>query len=91
MIQVQRDGTRGFRVTGDELFEQGTGQSVDIAMLQRSFQAGDRGSAGQGIIGIKRSSSCRQLEQRVLAQGIGVVAVFVARGDLKDTLGQQIP
>lgn len=90
VVQIQRDRDGGLRVAGDELLDQGVGQSVDIATPQRAFQAGVGGCAGQRIVGTERGPPGGQLEQRVVTQGIGIVAVLVTRGDLKNALGQQV-
>lgn len=90
MVHVQRDAARGVFIPGDELLDQGAGQAVDVAAPQRAFQAGVGGAAGQRRVGIQRRPSRRQFEQRVMAQGVGIVAVFVAGGHLKDALRQQV-
>jgi hypothetical protein len=78
-----------FGVASDELLDQGAGQAVDVAAPQRAFQAGVGGAAGQRL-SASSGARPRQFEQRVMAQGVGVVAVFVAGGHLKDALRQQI-
>jgi len=47
-------------------------------------------ATGQQIVAIQRCSFRCQLEQRVATQGVGIIAVFITRGDLKDALRQQI-
>lgn len=47
-------------------------------------------ATGQQIAGIQRRTLRSQLEQRVTTQRVGVIAVFITRGDLKYALGQQI-
>ena len=77
VVEIEGDGGRGARVTGDELLDQRAGHAVNIAAAQRSFQAGVGRAAGQQIAGIQRRPSGGQFEQRVAAQGVGVVAVLI--------------
>ena len=47
-----------------------------------------RGRAGQGPLGVRRDVG-QDLEQRVVAQGLGVVAVGIAGQELIDLLGEE--
>jgi hypothetical protein len=90
VVEIQGNRGRGARVAGDELFNQGAGHPVDVAAPQRSFQAGEGGAAGQQIAAIQRRPPRSQLEQRVAAQGVGIIAVLITRSNLKYALRKQI-
>jgi len=90
VIQIQRDRARRFGVASDELLDQSLGQSVDVAASHGALQTREGGTAGQRLLGIERYPPGCQLEQRVMTQGVGVVAVLIAAGHLKDALRQQI-
>ena len=90
VVHIQRDAARGLWIAGDELLDQGAGQSIDVAAPKRAFQTGVGGATGQRRVGVQRRPSRRQFEERVMAQGVGIVAVFVAGGNLKDPLCQQV-
>ena len=90
VVEVQGDGGRRFGIAGDELLHQSASQTVNIAAAQRSLQTGVGAAGGQGIVGIERRTAGGQFEQRIAPQAVGVVAVLVPGGDLKDPLRQQV-
>jgi hypothetical protein len=58
--------------------DEGFGEAIAAVSVHRVFQAREGRLAGQ-IVGIGlRQTPAQQLEQRVAAQGVGVVLVFVA-------------
>jgi hypothetical protein len=89
MIHVQDDERRRCGIAGDELIGKRLGQAVDIFGRRRVLQARESGGAGQIGIGIQGLAFHPQLEHRVGAQGIGVIAVLIGAGDLEDTLGEK--
>lgn len=63
------------------------GVKVDIFGRGGILQARKGGCAGQVGVGIQRLAFQPELEQRIASEGIGVIAVLGAAGDLEDTLG----
>ncbi len=67
---------------------QGQGQAVAALAIDGVLQARQRRLAGQVGPGLGQAAT-DQLQQRVGAQGVGVVLVLVAAGDLEDALADQ--
>ena len=67
---------------------QGGGQPLGAVAVDGVLQAGERRLAGE-VGAALRPPSTDQLQERVRAQRIGVILVFVAAGDLEDTLAQE--
>ena len=67
---------------------EGQGDSVTITRRDRVLQAGEGRLAGAEGVGL-RQPSADEFEQGVVAEGVSVVLVFVATGDLLDALANQ--
>ena len=89
-IQVEQDALR-HAVAATLLqigLRQGERQAVAGAAGDRVLQAGERRLAGQvGVAGGQAPAD--QLEQGIAPQGVGVVLVGVAAGDLEDALAHE--
>ena len=62
VVEIQGDAGRGAFVAGDELLDQCASHAVDVAPAQRTFQAGEGGTAGQQIVCIQRCPSSGELK-----------------------------
>ena len=69
--------------------EQRMGQAVAGAAVDGILQAGESGLTGQIRARVVGIPTAHELEQRVAAQGVGVVLVLVATGDLQEALAHQ--
>ena len=75
-------------VTADELFHQRLAEAIDILAAGGVLEARYRRRRRQRGVGIKRQATGAELEHRIVAQAVGVVAILVAAADLVDALGQ---
>ena len=90
MVHIEDNHRGWFWVTGDELVNKGFGYAVDIPDRCRIFQTRKGGGTGQVTVGIQGLAIHPQLEKGTFAQGVGVIAILIAAGDLVNALGQQI-
>lgn len=90
MVHVENQVPWRIRETGDELFDQGQGDAIDVLAAGRMFQTRHRRSRGQRSIDIEWQATGAELEHRIVTQTIGIVAVFVAAADLVDALREQV-
>ena len=90
VIHVQDEERGRCGIAGDELIDKRLGQAVDILGRCGILQTREGGGAGQIAVGVQGLVIHPQLEHRVGSQGIGVIAVLIPAGDLKDTLGKKI-
>jgi hypothetical protein len=90
-IEVEHDPPRDSRplalVQVDR--SQRLGQPVAVPGRQRVLEAREGWLAGQVGVALGQPPA-HQLQQRIVAQGVGVVLVFIAGGDLVDALAQQL-
>ena len=90
MIQVENETARRAGKAGDELFDQRLAEAIDILVAGGVLKARYRRRRRQRGVTIKRQAAGAKLEHRVVAQAVGIIAIFVAAADLIDALGQQI-
>jgi len=90
VIHVQQDHRRRFGITGDEGVDEGLRQAVDVPACQAVLQPRKGRPGGERVVRIQRRTLGRQLEDRIMPQVVGVIAVGVAAGGLKDALTQQV-
>ena len=89
-VQVQDDPRRRRgAVPGHEQLEKDVGQPVQLAATEAILPARQRGLRAQIGVALRQASG-DHFEDRVGAQPVGVVAVFVAGGDLVDALAEQV-
>ena len=68
--------------------DEGDGQAVAGATRHGIVEAGEGGLAGEGGAALGQAAT-DELEQGVMAQGIGVVLILIATGDLEDALADE--
>ncbi len=78
------------RLGGVDLLEDGPlGQGqFGLATRVSVVEAIEGGTAGQGLVVVGRDAD-QSLEQRIVTQRLGVVAIGIASEDLVDVLGEQ--
>ncbi len=86
VIHVQHDHLWRLGVAGDKLLYKGLGETVKVAGVNGIFQAREGRCAGQILLWLKRLAFGAELEHRVTAQGVGVIGIGIATGDLEDPL-----
>ena len=87
VVVEDADATR----LGGPLFQQGGAfleRQLGLAAGEGVLEARQGGGAGQGLLGV-RGHVGQDLKERIVAEGLGVVAVGVAGQDLVDLLGEQ--
>lgn len=90
VIQVENQALRRTGKAGNELFDEGLADTVDVLAACRVLKARDcRPRSQRGGI-IERQAGCAKLEHRVVAQAVRVVTVLVAATNLVDALRQNI-
>lgn len=79
-------GRRG--VAGDELIHDGLRHPLQSPRRCRVFQTGEGRRTGEVRRFLPRPPLLTELEQRIGAQGMGVMAILVSTGDWVSTLGE---
>jgi hypothetical protein len=91
VIDIQHHGGGRLRVTGKEVIHEGPCEPLEVCTVDVVVEA----RAGRGARSVVFSLQGRPLHpefaQGVTAEGIGVIGGRIPRGDLLDTLGQQVP
>ena len=90
MIQIENETARWAGEAGDELLDQRLAEAINILAAGGVLKARYRRRRRQRGVGIKRQATGAELEHRIVAQAVGVVAIFVAATDLVDALSQQV-
>ena len=90
MIQVQNQALWRAGKAGNELFYERFADAVDVMAVRRMFEARDRRPRCQRGVVVERQAISAKLEHRVVAQAVGIIAIFVAAANLIDALSQQI-
>lgn len=85
VIEVEHDHLRRLGIGLDELIKQDLGHAVEFCARRPVLKARHRRLRGQRRAGLGQPSK-GHLKDRVCAQGIRVIGIFVASGNLKDAL-----
>jgi hypothetical protein len=90
VIQIENEVAWREGKACDKLVNQRFAETINILAAGRMLKARHRRRRCQRGIPIERQTTSAKLEHRVMAQAIGLIAIFVAATDLVDALGQQI-
>jgi hypothetical protein len=82
---------RGGRVAGHKGVHQRLSETIDVLAVHAVFEPREGGGTGQVLCGLQGQPLDAKLEQGIMTQAVGIVAVGIARGDLIDPLGQEVP
>jgi hypothetical protein len=91
VIQIEDNGGWGLRIAGDEVIHEGLGEAIQVFAIDTVLQPRKGGRTGEILRRLQGAALEPEFEQGVTAQTIGVVAVGIARGNLIDTLGEEVP
>ena len=92
VIEVEHNGGGGLGVAGDEVVHQGRGEPIEVLAVHAGVQDARRsGHSPSPASGSKGQPLHAELKHGVMPEAIGIIAVRIARGDLIDTLGQEVP
>src|SRR4029453_5601014 len=91
VIEVQHNGGGRLGIAGDEVVDQRVGESVKILAVDTMFKTGKGRGTCQVLRGIQGGPLHAELQQGVVSETLGIIAIGIPRGDLVDTLGQEGP
>jgi hypothetical protein len=91
VVHIEDNGGRGLRVAGDEVVHQGTRKTIQVCAVPLVLQTRERGGTRSVVLRIQGAPLHPEVEQRVVAEVIGVIGIRIPGGDLIHALGQQVP
>jgi hypothetical protein len=90
VIEVEHKGGGGLRGAGDAVVDQCAREPVEILAVDAVFKTGKGRGARQVLRGIQGGPLHAELQQGVVPETIGIIAIRIPRGDLGDTRGQEV-
>jgi hypothetical protein len=91
VIEVKHNGPGRLWVAGKKVVDQRACESVEILAVDTVFQTGKGWGTRQVLCGLQRGPLHAELQQGVVPETIGIIAIRIPRSDLVDTLGQELP
>ena len=79
MIQIENEAARWGRETADELFHQRLAKAIDILAADGVLEARYRRRRRQRGVAIERQATGAELEHRIVAQAVGIIAILLAQ------------
>ena len=89
VIEVKDDELGWAGVGGDKLIHQHERHTVEFGTRDAVFKPRYRRLRSQGGTGFRQAIE-QQFEDGIVAQGVGVVGIFIARGNLSHALFEQV-
>lgn len=90
MVHIKDNRLRRLGVTGNKVVDQGPRETREVFTVYLVFQTGEGRRAGSVLRGVQGGPIETELEERSMAEAIGIVPVGIPRSDLIDALGQQV-
>ena len=90
MVNVEDDRRWWLRVTRNKLVHKRSREAREIGAGHTGFEPGEGRGACQVLGRLKRDAFDAQLEQGVMPQAIGIIAVRIPRSDLIEALREEI-
>jgi hypothetical protein len=90
VLEVEPKGGGGLRVTGDAVVDQGARAPGEILAVDAGCKTGKGRGARQGLPGSQGGPLHAALQQRVVPETLGLMALRIPRGAVGDTLGQEV-
>ena len=91
VIESQPKGGWRLRGTGNAGIHEGPGEPSEVFAVSLGFRSGAGGGTGSVLLGVQGSPLDTAWKEGGTAKGMGVMRVGIPRGDLINTLGQQVP
>jgi hypothetical protein len=91
VIEVENNGHRGRGGAGNEVVNKRLREAVEIGARHAVFEPGEGRSTRQVLSRIKRDAFDAQLEHGSVPETIGIIAIRIARRNLIDALGEEVP
>ena len=88
--EVEHDGRRGLWVAGNEVGHQRLGEPREVLAVHAVFKAREGGRTRQVLRWRQGRPLHAELKQGVMTEAVGIIAVRIAGGDLRDTLGEEV-
>jgi hypothetical protein len=91
VIEVKDNGGRGRGVTRQAVGHERPGEAVEVRAGPAVVEPGEGRGPRQVLGGGERDPLDAELQQRVVPETVGIIAVCVAGGEWIETLGAQVP
>jgi hypothetical protein len=91
VIQGEDNGGWGLRRAGEAVIHEGLGEAIQVFAIDTVLQTRKGGRTGEVLRRLQGAAFEPEFDQGGTAETIGVVAVGLARGNLIDTLGEEVP
>jgi hypothetical protein len=91
VIEVKHNGGGGLGGAGDEVVDQGVRESGEILTVDTVFKPGKGRGTRQVLRRLQRGPLHAALQQGVVPEAIGIIAIRVPQSDLVDTRSQEVP
>jgi hypothetical protein len=91
MVEVEDNRRGGLRVAGKKLVHKRLRETREIGAGHAVFEPRERRGTRQVLRGIQRAAFHAQLQQGIIPQTVGIIAVRIARGALIDALREEVP
>ena len=91
VIEVEDNRRWRLGVAGNEVVNKRMRKAVEIGARYAVFEPGEGRSTRQVLPRIERDAFDAQLEHGIVPETIGIIAIRLARRDLIDALGEEVP
>ena len=91
VVSIQDNGGGGLGVAGAAVVHQGTCEAIEIFAVNVVLQTRARRGTGSGMGWVQGWPLHAEFQHRVTAETLGVIGVRIPRGELRDTLGEEVP
>src|SRR2546425_1373830 len=88
IINIDNQGLGDSIIRGHKGLEQGLGHAIQLTGARRLVQAAHGGLTGEGLAH-NRPPLTRRLKGRIASQAVTIIGIFIATGNLQDTLAYQ--
>jgi hypothetical protein len=90
VIEVKDNGGRGFRVACNEMIDERLREPVEVGAGHTVFESGECRCTRQVLRGIERYPLHAERKHGIVPETVGIIASRIARGDLRDPLGEEV-
>src|SRR6266446_2740979 len=87
VIEVEHNGGRRLWVARDEVGSQRLRQPIEVFPVHTVFKPREGRGTREILLWSQRGAFHAQLKQRITSEAVGLIAVRIAGGNLRDTLG----
>lgn len=91
MIKVQDNCGGGLGIAGNAVVHKRLGETVEVRAGYSVFEPREGRGTRQVVGGIERGAFHTELQHGIVPETVRIIAVRIARGDLRDTLREEVP